>query len=125
MGKVVGSRDVISFYPRIVIRDTESIVAPDEIVRVHQVLTHYAPVIRNRVITESGKDLGTVHDYLLDIDASIVLKLMVSHSFLGILHFGQRIISAKEIVRIEPEQIIVKDDMRVYEPLRETEMAGA
>lgn len=125
MQKVIGSRDVLSFIPRVVIRDTDSIVAPDEIVRIQQVFARYAPVIRNRVVTESGKNLGIVYDYLFDIDKSIVLKLMVAHSFLGILHFGQRIISAKEIIRIEPDQIIVKDDMRVREPVREAEMLGA
>lgn len=123
--KLIGSRDVISWYPRVTIRDMDSIVDPDDVVRIQRVLEAYAPVIRNRVITESGKELGTVYDYLFDLDTTIMLKIMVAHSFLGMFRFGDRIISAKNIVRIEPDQIIVKDDTRVREQAREAEMVGA
>lgn len=124
MGKIVGMRDILSWYPKIVIRDTDSIVEPEDVARVQQVLTHdYAPFLHNAVVTESGADLGRVYDYLFDLDAGIVLKIIVAKSFLGLVHFSERVISAKDIIRVDPGQIVVKDDTRVVE--REVEMAGA
>ena len=122
--KIIGSRDILSWYPRIVIRDTECIVESDEIVRIQRILDQDIRIIGNAVVTESGNELGTVYDFLFDIDKTIMLHIMVAHSFLGIFRFGNRIIPAKRIVRIESDQIVVSDDARVREPLRKTEMGS-
>ncbi len=125
MKQVVGMRDVLSWYPEIVIRDTDSIVAPDEVQRIQQVLEKdYAPFLDNTVVTESGKKLGRVYDYLFDLDAGILLKIMVAKTFLGLINIDDRILSASDIVKVELDQITVKDDMRVAESVQ-AELAGA
>ncbi len=121
---VVGMRDILSWYPEIVMRDTDSIVEPSEVIRIQEVLNHqYAPLMGNLVVTESGTVLGRVYDYLFDLDAGIMLKFMVAKTFLGLINFGERIFSAKDIIRMEPDRIIVKDDMTVLEV--QPEMLGA
>ncbi len=116
MKKIVGMRDVISWYPKIVIRDAECIVDPDEVMRIKDVLDKgYAPFLDNTVVTESGKKLGQVYDYLFDIDAGILLKMMVAKSFLGMVRTSERVLPASDIIRVETDRIIVKDDMRVIE----------
>lgn len=111
MRRVVGARDVLSWIPEIMIRDTESMVVPDDIVRIKHVMDHYAPFYGNRVETESGKSLGTVYDYLFDLNAGVLLTILVAKSFLGVVHYDDRIITAGDIIKVEPERIIVKDDL--------------
>lgn len=124
MKQVVGMRDVISWYPEIVIRDMDSIVDPEEVQRIQQVLEkNYGPFLDNTVVTESGKKLGRVYDYLFDLDAGILLKIMVAKTFLGLINLDDRVLSASDIVKVEPDRIVVKDDMRVIET--RTELAGA
>lgn len=114
--KVVGMRDIISWYPKVVIRDVDCIVDPDEVMRIKEVLDKgYAPFLDNTVVTESGKKLGKVYDYLFDIDAGILLKMMVAKNFLGLVHTSERVIPASDIIRVEADCIIVKDDMRIRE----------
>lgn len=124
--QVVGARDIVSWAPQIMIRDHESIIEPSEVVRIQKVLNMRASFLHNRVETESGMYLGRVHDYLMDVTAGALLKIMVSKSFLGIVRFQERIIPMSEIIRVEPERIVVKDDLlmeRVAKP--EQVMAGA
>lgn len=124
--QVVGARDIVSWTPQITIRDLESIIEPSEVVRIQRVLNTNTAFLYNRVETESGVYLGRVHDYLMDITAGALLKIMVSKSFLGIIRWNERIIPMSEIIRVEPERVIVKDDLlmqRVAKP--ERVMAGA
>lgn len=125
MERVVGMRDILSWYPQIVIRDLDSIVEPEEVLRIKQVIDSptFAPFLKNRVVTESGKPLGRVYDYLFDVDAGIALKLMVAKTFFGLVNWGDRVISMQDVIRVEPDQIIVKEDMRMIEA--QAEMLGA
>lgn len=124
MARVVGVRDVLSWYPQIVIRDTDSITEPEEILRIRDVLTHgYAPFFGNTVVNEAGEVLGKVHDYLINIDTGILVNIMVAKSFLGLVNYQGRVIPWGDIVRVEPEQIVVKDDARVREV--QPELVGA
>lgn len=125
--KIVGARDILSWYPHIVIRDMDSITEPDEVIKVHEVLSEasYGPFFKNSVVTESGEKLGRVFDYLINLDAGVVLNLMVAKTFLGLINFSERIIPVSDIIRVEPDQIIIKDDMRIPEGVREPEMMGA
>ncbi len=125
--KVVAARDIVSWTPEITIRDSDSIIEPSEIVRIQKVLDSHAAFIGNRVETESGKYLGRVYDFLLDVNLGALLKIIVAHDFLGIVRWNERVIPAGEIIRTEPERIIVKDDLLI-EPLPsqpEQVMAGA
>ncbi len=125
--KIVGTRDILSWYPHIVIRDMDSITEPDEVIKVHEVLSDssYGPFFKNTVVTESGEELGRVFDYVINLDAGVVLNLMVAKTFLGLVHFSERIIPVSDIIRVEPDRIIIKDDMRIPETVREPEMMGA
>lgn len=124
--RVVAARDIVSWSPAITVRDSESVIEPSEVVRIQRVLDSHTTFMKNRVETESGKYLGRVYDFLLDVNLGALLKIMVAHSFLGIVRWSERVIPAGEIVRTEPERIIVKDDLLV-EPIARPEqvMAGA
>lgn len=123
---VVGAKDIISWAPVVTIRDSESMIEPSEVVRIQKVLDSHTSFIKNRVETESGKYLGRVYDFSFDVNLGALVKIMVAHSFLGIVRWDERVIPASEIIRTEPERIVVKDDLlleRVSQP--EQAMVGA
>lgn len=108
--EVVAAHDIKAWSPSIVIRDYDSITAPEDVVKVQQALRRRGPLFRSRVVTRSGKDLGRVVDYLVDLDADRLLKIMVAKLFLGIFVFNERIFPASDIVEMRPDRIIVRDD---------------
>lgn len=124
--RVVGARDIISWSPVITVRDSESLIEPSEVVRIQKVLDLHTTFMKNRVETESGKYLGRVYDFLLDVNLGALLKIMVAPNFLGIVRWNERVIPAGEIIRTEPERIVVKDDLLMERiPRPEQVMAGA
>lgn len=110
MREVVVARDIRAWSPSIIIRDHDSITPPEDVVKVQQVLRRRVPLFRNRVVTRSGKDIGRVVDYLIDLDTDTLLKIMVAKLFLGIIVYSDRVFSARDIVEMRPDRIIVRDD---------------
>ena len=62
------------------------------------------------MITRRGKLLlGTVTDYEIDTTQMAIKNIYVAKTFL-LFHFSERIISIKDVVKIEKKSITVKDD---------------
>lgn len=64
----------------------------------------------NNVVTESGRELGTIVDFSLDEVSYKIDKLFVKNSFLRDLFKGKLIISFDKIISISKSAIVVKDD---------------
>jgi len=120
--KVISTVDVREFSKEALLVDSEdALVSQYDIVKIDSVLKSRIKIFGNRVVTESGKYLGKVRDYLVD-DFFLIAKLYVNPSVTNILS-SQLIISRDSILKITKDQIIVSDSL--LELAEDTEVVGA
>lgn len=109
-GKIVLPADVRGIFRELIVRDND-IAAGEDVVRISEVLERDCPVYAARVVAKNGKFLGRVFDYSLNIDMGMMTNIFVAKSFLGLVRWGQRIISFSNILEIRPGKIVVKSDL--------------
>jgi len=97
----------------IVIRDEGAVSEIKDIVRVRTLIDDGIFGVGQKVQTESGQNLGRLYDYLVDSDNLIITKLYIKDLA------KERIISAANIVSIEPRIITVKDSLDTIEATSE------
>ncbi len=108
---IITPMDVISWHDVLHIRNRDSIIHGDDVLRVQTVQKSGEKIFGNKVETKDGKFLGTVMDYSIDSNAMILKKLFVAKGILGLLRYDSRVISAKNILEILPDKIVVKGDL--------------
>lgn len=115
--KVIVPMDILAWKRYMRIRSADVILEGQDVVRVHEVQKRGIAIFGNKVVTESGKGLGIVSDYVVDTKFFEMKKIFVSKNILGIFSSGRRIIPAKDIIEVRPEKIVVRDDL---ETVKET-----
>lgn len=109
-GLIVCPVDVIAVKHGIVIRSEDDLGHIDDVLRVKTVAEGVGSFFKKPVVTESGKTIGEVIDMALDEKFLVLTKLYTAKVFLGIVQSDSRIISAKNIIEVTGEKIVVKDD---------------
>jgi sporulation protein YlmC with PRC-barrel domain len=107
--KTLGAKDVLGissdFY---LIPNYETLGEMDEIVRLKVILDKGVKIIGNKVFTFSGRYLGRVTDYKVDLRLFMISQIHVKMMVFG--YFGkQHIIAYKQIISIEKDKIVVDD----------------
>ncbi|MFA5967430.1 MAG: PRC-barrel domain-containing protein [Patescibacteria group bacterium] len=109
--RAVATADIVEYGPKmVVIKNSDALVAPHEIVLLPALLRHHQHVIGSPVITASGKKLGNVDDVLFETTDSFIQKIYVQPGILGILNRPDLIIPADKIITIASQKIVVTDD---------------
>lgn len=94
----------------LIIRDSESLVDPNEMVRYNKKLKKRARIIGERVVTKSGDYIGKVNDFVIESKSLVVTRLYVRRIF------DQRIIHSSAILKIERDKIVIKDKFEMTKP---------
>ena len=93
----------------IIIDDEDELANPDDIVRFKTNLNnHYSP-LNKQVIADTGRKLGTVEDYSINLETNRVQKLYVKQSIWRAWLSSNLIIDRTQIIDIAPDLITVKD----------------
>lgn len=98
----------------IIVRDEGSISEINDLVRVQTLIDDGIFGIGQKVQDESGNNLGKLYDFLVDSESLGITKLYTKDMT------KERIISASDIISIEPKIIIVKDQNTVIKEISET-----
>lgn len=114
--KILTVNDIIEWKIKIYVNDGDSIVSPNEIIKIREIIERGVSFYLNKVQTLSGKNLGRVFDFFFDPLTGQILQIEVAKSFLGV-KFQKRLIPFSEIYEIKPEAVILKDDYK-YETLK-------
>ncbi|NOS67353.1 MAG: hypothetical protein HOO67_03230 [Candidatus Peribacteraceae bacterium] len=104
----LGSADILHWGLRITVRDRDVLSSPEERVRLQPLLEGRRPVIGQKIITESGRTLGRCTDVQFNTE-SFRLEWLFPRRF---FRWGIPI-SAKQIVEVKTEGVIVKDPAAV------------
>ena len=104
------ARDIRQFATDCVIVDSEDeLTNPTEIVRLKSSLKHPYSPLDKLVVADTGRKLGVVGDYTINLETNRVQKLYVRkplfHAWLG----SNLIIDRTQIIDITPHRITVRD----------------
>ena len=96
----------------VMIKDINSFSEPDEVIKIKKVLKNAPLVVGSRVITEEGQRIGKVNDATLNLDLLALEKLYVTPVMSIRALSKDIIIPAKDIIKINQKDIIIKSDPR-------------
>ncbi|MBN1494995.1 PRC-barrel domain-containing protein [Candidatus Peregrinibacteria bacterium] len=107
--KIIAPIDILFFGQAVVIGDPEDIIDPSDYIKAKETIEKDIWILHSRVETLKGEYLGKIYDYYLDVSYYGLIKIVVYKSFFGLLKTPERIIPAKDIVRIKKGLVIVKN----------------
>ena len=117
---VLLTQDVRDTLPQgLVVNDHDVLVAPDELVRLKDILALKFELLNKPVVTVNKKRLGKINDYAADHESLYIQKLYVAQSLLKSLSSGQLSVDRNQIIEITNRHIVVQD------PLQPTKAAAA
>jgi sporulation protein YlmC with PRC-barrel domain len=93
----------------IIIDDEDELTSPDDLVRFTTDLNHNYSPLGKPVIADTGRKLGVVEDYSINLETNRVQKLYVKQSIWRALLGSNLIIDRTQIIDITPKQITVRD----------------
>ncbi len=104
--QVVSLKDITEFYSDgVLVRDHDSIVDADEIIKVKNVLDKKTNLFGSKVSTQNGDYLGFLEDFIFDTDMMFLATITTRKKFSS----EKRIINADRIMTILPGRIIIRD----------------
>ena len=104
-----------------VIDNIEELVAPDDVIKIQNVLELNFDLINLKVRTKKGTKLGHIIDYTLTSEDFIVQQIIVRRPLVKSLVDPELTISRKEIVEITDYEVIIKDEEKVLKARAEKE----
>lgn len=123
--QIIVPMDIVCVAKGIFISDKNHIVPIDDVLRVKNVFGAKIHIIGAEVITKQTKvRLGRCVDYEIDMNHMVLKNIYVAKTFL-FFRFREKIISFRQIVRIEKNKIIVNDSSAVTIKERSTVRSGA
>ncbi|MFC1599934.1 PRC-barrel domain-containing protein [Patescibacteria group bacterium] len=114
--KILIPLDILFFGQVVTIRDGEDIIDAEDVIKVQECLNSDIRIFKSRVETKKGEYLGNVQNFLINIKAFGLTKIIVYKSLLGLFKSQDRIISARDIIEIKKGLIVVKNKCaKVYD----------
>ncbi len=111
-GRILSPVDVISWGNVMKVHSAGDVTEVENVLRVDAVLKNGVKFDGAKVETEKGEKLGHVFDLGVDNKTFDLRRIFVAKSFLGLLRYESRIISAKDIVEVLADKIVVKEGTR-------------
>lgn len=113
--KVIAPIDIVSWDNVIIVNDSDDIIESDDVHSIREALKKDTRIFKKKVFTKSGHALGKVLDFAMNSQFFEITSLVVAKSFFSIAFWDKKIVSAKDIIEIRPDKIIVKD---LVQPLK-------
>jgi len=108
--KIISSMDIVKIdHDFVKINSIYSVIDYDEIIKVKSLIDNGFYIQNCRVESKNGDFLGKVFDFSLDENLLVLKKLYVAKGFLSLFRFDKRIFSWKDIYKILPGKIIIKN----------------
>lgn len=103
--KVISKNEVVEIDARgLVIQSEETMVEPREIVRINEALNKNTKILGALAVTENGKSLGRIYDFLIDQSTLAIYKIYIRGTW------EDRILPFDKVVKIEKGRVIFADD---------------
>lgn len=110
--RVIAPIDILNWGTYIMINDREDIIEPGDVHTIREALKKDTTIFKKKVYTKSGDYIGKVLDFGMNSKLFELTVIVVSKTFFSLFFWDKKIISAKDIIEIKPDRIIVKDLVR-------------
>ena len=104
-----------------VIDNIEELVAPDDVIKIQNILELNFDLINLKVKTKKGTKLGHLVDYTVTSEDFIVQQIIVKRPLVKAFVDPELTISRKEIVEITDYEVIIKDEEKTLKARAEKE----
>lgn len=106
---ILASSDILEIdLSRVVIADLNSLSRPEEVIRIHQVLSSHIHWMGLGVETETGKKIGKLEDISFERNSFAIKNIYVAGSLLK-SNFLHTIIPATKIIKVLPKKLVIED----------------
>lgn len=95
-----------------VVNDLDALTSPEELVRLHKIMSYNYTPLGKQVIDETRTKLGKVSDYSWNTDNFYVQKIYVSQSLFKNILGGGKGIDRAQIQEVTPKKIIVDSTLK-------------
>lgn len=95
----------------IVVNDHDVLTEPEDLIRLKKVMDIDYEVMGKTVVTTSGKRLGKVSDYAVEVETMYIQKIYVSRSILKDFSGGSLGIGREQIQEMTDKKIVVNDPL--------------
>lgn len=119
--KIIAPIDIIFFGQSVIISDVLDIIDADDLLKASEVINDDIRILKSRVETKKGEYLGNIYDYYIDTKGFGLTKIVVYKSYLGLFKTPERVISARDIIEIKKNLVIVKNKCAKNYALNEEE----
>ncbi len=92
----------------LIVDGADSIMGPDDLVRLREVTDMKFELINKPVIDDTGRKIGKVINFTVDTDSFLITKLHVQPGFLHALATAEVIIARQQITQVTNKRIVVK-----------------
>ncbi len=116
---IITAVDVYKWGDVLKVGDRNAVIEGKDVLRVEEIQKRGRFLPHSKVYTKNGVYLGKIIDFSLDSNDLGLRTLFVAKDFLGLLRYGNRLISFKDIVEVLPGKVIVKNDLAVVEEDKE------
>lgn len=104
--------DIIGYLDHsIIIKDSDAAQELEGLVRLKRLVERQVRPFRLRVVTESGRRLGTAKDYLFDSTSHEIAKIHVRPGLLSRVLTHEFVIGRAQVVKMTEREIIVKHEV--------------
>ena len=91
----------------VIINDAEDLMETGDLVRLEPFAKRKFTPLKLAVVTDSGRRLGTVKDYIIEVGGLIIEQVVVKSPLLS--RAPEQLIHRSQIVDIDDKQIVVRD----------------
>ncbi len=106
---IIVPMDIEHLNKSLIVLEKDRIVPLAEVIRAQRIYKSYGSLIGSKVMTEKQKEyLGRLIDYSFDTSHLSLISIHTAKQYL-FLHLNERIISAKDIIKIEKRVVTVRD----------------
>ena len=92
----------------IIVDSADNLMSPEDLVRLQEVINFNFQLVGKRVKEDTGRKVGQVVDFAVDLDSFFVTKLYVQPSFLESLQMLQVIIGRSQVIEVNDKEIVVR-----------------
>ena len=93
----------------LIVDSEDNLTDPSDLVRDEDILNMQFEIIGKKLVTQSGKKLGRVEDYVVDDISYRIEKIYARPTAIRTLSTNDYIIARRQIASVNEDEIIVKD----------------
>lgn len=103
-----------------IIDSIDEFVLEGDVVRLDAIMDYHFDVLGRSVVNESGRKLGHVVDYTIDVDSFYIQQLIVRRPLLRSLNDTELVIHRTQITEINDKAIVINEQADIPEHTRVT-----